>query len=271
MATTTARTRQDVDNMTARDRLWDSMGYTYGKKRENVGKDYAQAYSQADRQLLSRGMQRSSYGAQTLANINQQRNEALRDVDDAMIADYENRLMDIERQEKEDEKWERQFSYQKERDLIGDQQWQQTYNEQLRQFNENMAYQRERANVSDSQWQQTYDAARREFDAQMEWSREQFNQQQSNWQAEFDEGVRQFNVQNQPAAVASGGGGGGGYYGVGGGTSPSTTSSVKAASTPLEDIDRLMGVNTTDSLTDKVREWSLKNQPTYITKSKTSK
>ena len=73
MATTTARTQQDVDNMSKKDRLWDSLNYSYGLKREDSERQYDKAYSQADRQALSRGMQRSSYNAQNLANINQQK------------------------------------------------------------------------------------------------------------------------------------------------------------------------------------------------------
>ena len=49
---------------------------SYDRQRENSAKQYAGAYSQSDRQMLSRGMQRSSYGAQTLANINKEGAEA---------------------------------------------------------------------------------------------------------------------------------------------------------------------------------------------------
>lgn len=59
---------------------------TYAKQREQSEKAYAQAYSQADRNLLAKGMQRSSYGAQVLANIQQSGNEALQDIADAEAA-----------------------------------------------------------------------------------------------------------------------------------------------------------------------------------------
>lgn len=49
---------------------------SYDKSREASQRQYNQAYSQSDRQMLSRGMQRSSYGAQTLANISKQGAEA---------------------------------------------------------------------------------------------------------------------------------------------------------------------------------------------------
>lgn len=110
MATTTARTKADVDSMSKKDRLWDSLNYSYGKKRESSDKSYDQAYSQADRQALGRGMQRSSYNAQNLANINQRKVEAQNDIWDSQIADYENRLGQLEQQEEEADRWERQFA-----------------------------------------------------------------------------------------------------------------------------------------------------------------
>jgi len=58
---------------------------SYDKNREASARNYAQNYSQADRQLLSRGMQRSSYGAQTLANIARQGAEAQQAIWDQQI------------------------------------------------------------------------------------------------------------------------------------------------------------------------------------------
>ena len=43
---------------------------TYDRQREQSAENYRQNYAQADRQALSRGMQRSSYNNATLANIN---------------------------------------------------------------------------------------------------------------------------------------------------------------------------------------------------------
>lgn len=59
---------------------------TYAKQREQSEKAYAQAYSQADRNMLAKGMQRSSYGAQVLANLQAEGNEALQDIADAEAA-----------------------------------------------------------------------------------------------------------------------------------------------------------------------------------------
>lgn len=195
MATTTARTRADVDNMTARDRLWDSLSYSYGKKRENSDEQFRQAYSQADRQMLSRGMQRSSYGAQTLANIDKQRVDAQNDIFDAQIADYENRLRDIENQEQEQARWQAQFD------------------EGVRQYNTNLAFQQAQADTQKEQWQKNFDADRgdtawnqafqeRQFEAgrsdtawNQAFQREQADTQKNQWNATF-------NYQQQRDAVS---------------------------------------------------------------------
>ena len=96
---TVARNKQDVDSMDTKQRLWDSLQNSYGVKKENTEQAYDKAISQADRQSLSRGMQRSSYNNQVLGNLNNQRAKALGDIDSEMIADYENRLQNIEEAE----------------------------------------------------------------------------------------------------------------------------------------------------------------------------
>ena len=138
MATTTARNKNDVDNMSARDRLYDSLNYSYGKKREESDKSFAKAYSQAVNQGIKAGMQRSSYGAQTLANIDKQKIDAQNDIYDAQIADYENRLYQLERDEVEDAWKQKQFD------------------ENQRQYNESLAFQKSEADRSQSNWEKEF-------------------------------------------------------------------------------------------------------------------
>lgn len=241
-----ATTQADVDAQDSRTRLWQSLNYSYGNQIKKSNEDYANAISQADRQALSRGMGRSSYNNQTLANLRNKQAEAANDIRSAQIADYQNRVGQIEQQEAENERWERQFAetqkqnewqrafqeseaartqgnweqeyaanradtawnqnfqtsqfnYQQQRDTVADQQWQKQYDEQLRQFNENMAYQRERANVSDAQWQKEYDEKLRQFNEQMAQEESQFKanlafqqseaqRQQSNWEKDYAAG-----------------------------------------------------------------------------------
>ena len=151
------------------------LGRTYDKAREASIKDYNTRYSQAARQQLSRGMQRSSYGAQVLANIDlagaeaqndlwerqteaegnieQQRTQLAQQLADQLAgfdadqaADVLNRIRQLE-----DQEYERgvtnqntknqlsaqiyQFIYQAERDKVADEQWQKKFDESVRQFN----------------------------------------------------------------------------------------------------------------------------------------
>lgn len=160
-----ARTKAEVDAQSTKDRLWESLDYSYGQQRKANDKNYDQAYSQADRQMLSRGMQRSSYGAQTLANINQQRIDSNNNIWAAQIADYQNRLKDIE-----DTEWQRNFQ-------------ERQFAENQRQFDTNLGFQRERAAASDNQWQLSFDYGK-DRDAAAD----------RQWQTQFDEGVRQYNT-----------------------------------------------------------------------------
>ena len=238
-----AKTVQDVNNQDARTRLWQSLNTTYTNQMDESDKAYDKAISQQNNAMLARGMGRSSYAGQIAANMYDDKNRARNKIGEALIADYQNRISDIENQEKEDERWERQFAetlkqnewqrgfqeaeaarqqgnwekdyaanradtawsqnfqtsqftYQQQRDKIADQQWQKEYNEQLRQFNENMAYQKERAKVSDAQWEKTYNENLRQFNAQMAQQEAQFKanlqfqqseaaRQQGNWEQEY--------------------------------------------------------------------------------------
>jgi hypothetical protein len=186
-ASTTAKSKSDVDQMDKRQRLWDSLSYTYGLQKDESNKSFDKAISQQDRTLLGRGMQRSSYGMQTLGDLQTQKMKAANDIGYAQIADYENRLQELEKQEQEQANWQasfdenqRQFNenlgFQKSEAERSQQNWQSEYDEQRRQFDENMAYQKERSNVSDAQWQKEYDEKLREFDAQFEEQKRQYEQ-----------------------------------------------------------------------------------------------
>ena len=67
-----------------------SLQAAYDTQREESQRQYQRAYSQADRQLLSRGMQRSSYGNSTLANINTESSRAQDKIYQAQIAAQSN-------------------------------------------------------------------------------------------------------------------------------------------------------------------------------------
>jgi hypothetical protein len=193
MATTTAKTKDEVNNMSRADRLWDSLSYSYGRKGDLLSKEYDKARSQADRQALSRGMQRSSYNNQVLANIDENRINALNDNQSALIADYENRLGDIEDKEWERDFQERQFAANRE-----DAAWQQGFQEkQYADSRADTAWQQgfQEKQYSDSRndtlWNQAfqekqYDANRADTAWQQEFSQKQFDAQLAQWDKEFN-------------------------------------------------------------------------------------
>lgn len=153
----------------------DKLATTYQKQKDASEKEYADAYSATDRQMLSRGMQRSSYAAQTLANIDTQGAQAQQAIADAQAAaegDIDEQRAQLAQQlasqlaqydanyaadvlnrirELEDQEYERtqdaadrknslsmqiyELMYQQERDRIADEQWQQEFDESVRQFN----------------------------------------------------------------------------------------------------------------------------------------
>ena len=185
MATTTAKTKKDVDAMSVRDRLYDSLSYTYGKKGERLAREYDKAYSKADRQNLSRGMQRSSLAGQTLANLDKQKIDALDDNESALIADYENRLTQAEQQDAENERWEKQFA------------------EGQRQFNEGMAdKERQREwqsseNKLSQQWQSSENALARDAAAKENELGRAFTAEQNKRNQEWQSGENALNRAQQ--------------------------------------------------------------------------
>ena len=185
---TVARTKQDVDNMTKQDRLWDSLSHDYGKQREESDRSFDKAYSQADRQALSRGMQRSSYNAQNLANINNQKIKAQNNIWDAQIADYENRLNQQEQQDLEADRWERSFAEQ------------QKQNEWSRNF------QQQQADTQNNQWQMSFNAGREDaaFNKGMQEKQFEANQAQNTWQQNFQQSQADLAAQQWEKSFAQG-------------------------------------------------------------------
>ena len=223
------KTKQEMDQMSARDQVWEALNTSYGQSIDKSNASYDSAIAQQDRSMIGRGMQRSSYGQQILANMQNQKVKAANDLEAQKNAEYMNRLYQIGRDEVADNQWERQFG------------------ENQRQFNENMAYNRERAAVSDNQWE-------RQFATSNEQWEKSFNAQNDQWKQQFDytkmsddqklaynyvtaiigqggtpsddllarAGLSRTDANAMTAQVASGGGGGG-RRGSGGGGDGDTT------------------------------------------------
>lgn len=181
-----AQTAEDVNAQDSRSRLWQSLDYSYGRQRENTEKSFNQAISNADNRALSRGMGRSSYNMQTLANLDTERAKALTDIDAAQIADYQNRITQLEQQEKEDERWERQFAANRE-DAAWNKDFQQKqFDTQNQQWQ--MSFDADRADTAWSQAFQTrqYDDSRADTAWQQDFSERQFQAQNDQWREQFD-------------------------------------------------------------------------------------
>lgn len=156
--------------------VWDSLSYGYGQKAENINQSYDKAISQQDTSLLKRGMQRSSAGMQSLANLQTERNKALASNYDAMIADYNTRLSEMKDKEREQANWERSFE------------------EGQRQFNENNALQKEQLGETKTQneWQRNFqqeqaDIAQKNTEWTQNFQKEQADIEQANtlWNQNF--------------------------------------------------------------------------------------
>lgn len=169
-ASTEAKSKEDVDLMDKKQRLWDSLTYSYDKQKEQSDRSFNKAISQQDRALLGRGMQRSSYGMQTLGNLRQGQINAQNDIESAKIADYENRVYQLERDEIADDQWERQFA------------------EGKRQFDENMGFQRSEAERQQGNWE-------KEFASNNEKWEKEFAFNTDKWQQEFAFSQKQFETQ----------------------------------------------------------------------------
>lgn len=158
----------------------------YDLQRQASQREWAARYSQADRQMLSRGMQRSSYAAQVLAGLGMQAAEAqdtigrqqsaaegnidaqraqlesqlaaqLAQYDASQAADVLNRIRALE-----DQEYDR-----------GQQQKQNSINLSSQIYN--ALYQQDRAAVQDAQWERQFAESQRQFDAELDLKYEQLS------------------------------------------------------------------------------------------------
>ena len=149
----------------------EGLGDTFDKQREDSAQQYRLAYSQTDRSMLSRGMQRSSYAAQTLANLLQQGAEAQQDIGDQQAAAEGN--IDAQRTQLAQQLAAQlgQYDAAQQADILArireleDQEYQRGLTGEQNQQNLALQiwqalYQGERDKVADSQWQQQFDASK---------------------------------------------------------------------------------------------------------------
>ena len=224
---------------------------TYDKQREASQKEYENAYSRADRQQLSRGMQRSSYTAQVLANLTKEGAEAQQELWDAQGAAEGN--IDAQRTQLAAQLADQlsQYSASEAADVLA----------RIKQL-EDQEYDRVREN---DQYKNSLSAQIYQFLYQGE----QDKIAQEQWQKEFDENVRQWNAQY--GSKGSGGGGGNNYNtnkdttGNGGNqyTDDTFLADMSSAGLPMPDLglfpDRIKSLGGINSVKSKLNE-ALKNK-----------
>ena len=164
---------------------------TYDKQREASQKEYENAYSRADRQQLSRGMQRSSYTAQVLANLTKEGAEAQQELWDAQGAAEGN--IDAQRTQLAAQLADQLSQYSASEAADGLARIKQLEDQEYDRIRENDQY---KNSLSAQIYQFLYQG-------------EQDKIAQDRWQKEFDENVRQWNAQY--GSKGSGGGGGNNY------------------------------------------------------------
>ena len=95
----------------------------------------------------------------------------------------------------------RNYDYQVGRDEVADSQWQATFDEGIRQYEQNFGYQKDRDAVADSQWNQSFEyqqerdqVADSQWNQSFEYQKDRDSVADSQWQTAFEEGIRQFDT-----------------------------------------------------------------------------
>lgn len=177
----------------------EELGAQYDKQLQQSAENYAQAYSQAGRGMLGRGMQRSSYGAQVLSGVAQAGNEAANEI-------MTNRTRGIGNVEEQKTLLAQQLAHQLQQYSASEASDILAYIDEL----EGREYDRTTASsqYGNSLAMQIYQFANQE--AQQSQAQQNWSQQQANWLKEFNENKRQFDAQLAASQAGRGRSGGGG-------------------------------------------------------------
>ena len=168
-------------NVLALQQQADRLGRTYDQRRQESANQYAQAVSAADRRALSRGMGRSSYNLQTLANLQQAGAEAQEQLwqqqgeDEAHIGQQitqagqhlAQQIQQYQQGQASDElSWVQQQQMQQNQQNYANQQWLAQFLAgqgqnaiQNQQWAMNFAQQAQQNAIQNQQWQQQFDAS----------------------------------------------------------------------------------------------------------------
>ena len=175
-------------NVLALQQQADRLGRTYDQRRQESANQYAQAVSAADRRALSRGMGRSSYNLQTLANLQQAGAEAQnllwqqQGEDEAQIGQQitqagqhlAQQIQQYQQGQASDElSWVQQQQMQQAQQNTANQQWLAQFLAgqgqnaiQNQQWAMNFAQQAQQNAIQNQQWQQQFDASNSQWQQQ---------------------------------------------------------------------------------------------------------
>ena len=158
-----------------------------GNARDEINLNTGIAVSNVTRQV---------YNAQNLANINQQKLEAQENSWNTQIADYENRLGQLEQQELENERWEKEFAanredaqwnkdFQKQQADTANNQWNLQFNANREDTQWNKDFQKEQADLAKDQWNQQFAANRDDTAWNQAFQQGQADISRDQWEREF--------------------------------------------------------------------------------------
>lgn len=216
------------------------LGAAYDKQREATEDAYARAVSDTDRGMIGRGMQRSSYAAQTLANLREEGADALQDISD------------------------------QETQAAGN------ISAQRAQLAQQLAQQMASLNVSEAADVQSRvdELAAREYEReqaalsgsnalalqiyQLLMDKDAQTQSRDQWEREFAESIRQFNIS---AGFAGGGSDGGSGGGSGGGYQTGSGASAGASNPQQSGYESFLKGMSGDAPTGAVNSGSAANKP----------
>ena len=170
----------------AKDRLMESLKYTYDRQALQSNEQYDRAKVAADNQALNRGMGRSSYNQQVLANYDKAKINASNDIYNAMAAAYAQGVNELDREAMENARYNAEMQLKVAEQNLANEFNIQNLNEsvkqrQLSQATADRDYQHslEREQVEDTKWQKQFDTSNSQW-------QKQFDTQNSQWQQQFD-------------------------------------------------------------------------------------
>jgi len=194
-----------------------SIAGAYERQREESDLAYEKNKAAADRAALARGMGRSSYNLQTMANIDTEKAKARQTISDKEEEAAQQFGVQLASELRNNYQWQTAQNYQRERDTWSDYYQQQGLNQSQQQINMQQQqnaianqqadraynYQVGRDQTSDNQWQQTFNyQQQRDKTSDEQWQKtfEQnqkiADQSQANTEKQYALGLIQYMAQN---------------------------------------------------------------------------